>query len=400
MLLGYYYYLLKTKSLKHMKANSFYANSVSEIKLKIEEISSTHFKPNLAIVFASIKHDLQELSKLFYNLNIDLIGCSSSGEIINETITDEGISILVLDMNKDYYKILHQKIEEENNYDNLKSFGSEIVNSFENPAVIMLTGGISLDGEKIVNQIKQSKSIDFPIYGGLAGDDLKLENTFSFSNSWMTENGVVALVINNNKIKVQGKCVSGWEEMGGKHQITKSKGNVLFEIDHKPALDVYHRYFEFHTDFQRSGSENAETYQSIISQYPLIIDRTSEYTIMRSPLISDFENNAIILAGSVNEGEYFQFGIAPDFELLEKTTEAFENLKSEIPKIDAAIVINCKSRQTAFGPEIMEEIEAIHKLWDAPSIGFFSYGEIGNVENGPCEFHNVTCTLATLTEIY
>jgi len=382
-----------------MKARSFYVDSVTDINSKLEDISSNHFKPNLAIVFASVKHDLNKISNIFYSLNIDLIGCSSSGEIINEAITDEGICILVLDMNKDYYKILYQEIEDERNYSELELLGKKIVNTFENPAVLLFTGGITLDGVKIVNQIKQTKSTDFPIYGGLAGDDLKYEKTFSFTNNWITQKGVVTLVINNDKIKVRGKCISGWERMGGTHQITKSKGNVLYEIDHKPAVDIYRQYFNFHTHYKGGILDENESYESITGQYPLIINRSKEYTIMRSPLVSDFDNNTIVLAGSVIEGEQFQFGIAPDFELLEKTTKAFENLKNDIPKIDAAIVINCKGRQTAFGPEISDEIEAIHRLWEAPSIGFFSYGEIGNVENGPCEFHNVTCTLATLTEI-
>ncbi len=383
-----------------MKASSFYVDSVSEIKSKLEEIKSNDFKPSLAIVFASIKHNLQEISALFYSLNIDLIGCSSSGEIINETITDEGISILALDMNKNYYKIVHQEIEDEKNYSKLKLFGEKIVDIYENPAVILFTGGITLDGVKVVNQIKNSKKTDFPIYGGLAGDDLKYESTFSFTNKWMSNNGAVALVINDDKVRVKGKCVSGWEGMGVTHQITKSKGNILYEIDHKPALEVYKKYFHFHTHFRKDVLENNETFQSISGQYPLIINKPDDYTIMRSPLVSDFENNTIVLAGSITEGEYFQFGIAPDFELLEKTTEEFKGLKNEMPQIDAALLINCKGRQTALGPEISEEIEAIHDLWQAPIIGFFSYGEIGNVDNGPCEFHNVTCTLATLTEVY
>lgn len=383
-----------------MKANSFYVQSVSEIKTKIEEISSKEFKPNLAIVFASTKHNLSKLSNIFYDLDIDLIGCSSSGEIVDETIFDEGISVLVLNMNRSYYEILHKKIKDESNYSSLQILGADIVNAFENPAVILLTGGITLDGVKVVDKIKQSKVTDFPIYGGLAGDDLKYENTFAFSNNWITNQGVVALVIDNDKVNVRGKCVSGWDGMGGTHQITKSSGNVLYEIDHRPALDVYKKYFDFHTHFKKGTLENNESYESITGQYPLIINRSKDYTIMRSPLVSDFDNNSIVLAGSVIEGEYFQFGIAPDFELLERTTNEFGTLKNELLEIDAALVINCKGRQTAFGPEMSEEIEAIYNLWEAPSIGFFSYGEIGNVDNGPCEFHNVTCTLATLTEVY
>lgn len=382
-----------------MHACSFYVDSISEIKSKIEHISSNQFKPNLAIVFASVKHNLQQLPNFFNRLNIDLIGCSSSGEIVDENIFDERICVLVMDINRAYYQILHKEINNENNYENLKILGAEIVDAYENPAVILFTGGMTLDGANVVNQIKKAKANDFPIYGGMAGDDLKYEDTFSFTNNWITKNGVVALVINNDKIKVRGKCVSGWEGMGAKHQITKSKGNILYEIDGKPALEVYKNYFQFHTHFKKDLLENNEFFESITGQYPLIINRSGDYSIMRSPLVSDFKNNAIVLAGSVIEGEFFQFGIAPDFELLEKTTESFKYLKKEMPIIDAALMINCKGRHTALGPEISEEIEAIHHLWQVPTIGFFSYGEIGNVEDGPCEFHNVTCTLATLTEV-
>lgn len=382
-----------------MHACSFYADSIDAVKLKIESISANQFKPNLAIAFADVKHNLKELTNLFNDLNIDLIGCSSAGEIVDENIYEKKISVLIMDINKSYYNLLYKEIREETNYNSLQILGTEIVDVYENPAVLLFTGGMTLDGDEVVNQIKKAKKSDYPIYGGMAGDDLTFEHTFSFTNNWITKKGVVALVINNDKVKVQGKCVSGWEGMGTKHQITKSKGNILYEIDGKPALEVYKNYFHFHTHFKKEVLENNDFFESITGQYPLIINRSDDYTIMRSPLVSDFKNDAIVLAGSVIEGEFFQFGIAPDFELLEKTTESFKNLKKEMPKIDAALMINCKGRHTALGPEIIEEIEAIHKLWQAPTVGFFSYGEIGNATNGTCEFHNVTCTLATLTEV-
>jgi hypothetical protein len=47
---------------------------------------------------------------------------------------------------------------------------------------------------------------------------------------------------------------------------------------------------------------------------------------------------------------------------------------------------------------VSEEIDRIKNIWNAPLAGFFCYGEIGKVDSGEHEFHNMTCSLATLTE--
>jgi len=377
-----------------MLTQSFVAHSIEETNYKLQKIIETDFKPTVAITFVSIRHNLSHLTKIFTNHNIDLVGCTSSGEITDNNIYEGNISVLLLDMPQNDYKILKKHVNDDDNYTNITTLGKQINHSFYHASVLLFSGGITFDGVKIVDCIKEVNKSDLPIYGGLAGDDLRLKTTFSFSNNWISESGVVALVINNDKIKVKGKCVSGWESIGGKHQVTKCKGNILYEINEKPALDTYNKYFGFANDLN-----NQEFIQSISGQYPLIFHKPGGYTIMRSAVINDLEKNAIVLAGSVSEGDYFEFGIAPDFELYDRTITAFKPLKREIPNIDAALIINCKGRQTAFGPEIENETEAIYSLWKAPTVGFFSYGEIGNVDNGPCEFHNVTCTLATLTAV-
>jgi len=39
---------------------------------------------------------------------------------------------------------------------------------------------------------------------------------------------------------------------------------------------------------------------------------------------------------------------------------------------------------------IEDEVAGVRKLWDVPMVGFFTYGEIGPVLHGGCDFHNDT----------
>ena len=52
----------------------------------------------------------------------------------------------------------------------------------------------------------------------------------------------------------------------------------------------------------------------------------------------------------------------------------------------------------AYEPMIEDEIEGIYNHWNAPMVGFFTYGEIGNTHSNPCQFHNETCSLIVLKE--
>ncbi|MFZ1321059.1 MAG: hypothetical protein WAT71_05840 [Ignavibacteria bacterium] len=45
-----------------------------------------------------------------------------------------------------------------------------------------------------------------------------------------------------------------------------------------------------------------------------------------------------------------------------------------------------------------EEIERVQEVWNAPFIGFFSYGKFGKSKNGKYEFHNNTCCVVALKE--
>ena len=88
----------------------------------------------------------------------------------------------------------------------------------------------------------------------------------------------------------------------------------------------------------------------------------------------------------------------PGFEVIEETKKEFINYKNGQPEADAVMVFSCAGRQLTLGPYVSEEINNIKSIWNAPLAGFFCYGEIGKVVSGDHEFHNMTCSLATLKE--
>ena len=90
--------------------------------------------------------------------------------------------------------------------------------------------------------------------------------------------------------------------------------------------------------------------------------------------------------------------ISPGVEVIDQTIAELTDFLHDTTDADALILFSCKGRHAALGPFLADEIEGIYNHWQKPMIGFLSYGEIGNVRNGVCEFHNETCSLLAIKE--
>ncbi len=374
-----------------MQTITFATNSIEEFQQKIKTAS---FQPTLGFVFASVQLDLDAICRICDDHDIDLMGCSTAGEFMNEELHEASIVCILTDMNKDYYQVVTQEFDE-TPYTAAVKLGDLSNEIYKNPAIIVVIGGVRIDAEKIIWGIKDSLKREIPIFGGLAGDDWNLVETYALSRKGKTPNGLTSVVLNNDKIAVQGLATSGWEPIGAVHTITKSKDNVVYTINNEPALDVFVKYFGYFDNAELKGVP----INTMSAQYPLqIIREDEEFNVLRSPLFHEDGTKSLTLAGGVREGDKFRFSISPGFEVIDQTLEEFEGLRDEIPEADLMLLFSCKGRHAALGPLIEDEIEGIYEHWKAPMIGFFSYGEIGNVKNGICDFHNESCALVVLKE--
>jgi hypothetical protein len=170
----------------------------------------------------------------------------------------------------------------------------------------------------------------------------------------------------------------------------------LYEIDDKPALEVYLRYL----GQDASSAENQEEFfDSIGLHYPLQIERENREPMMCNPVGYNKEEHALILESEVQQGAHFRFSTLPDFDIVEKILDSAKEIKCKVDEdADAVLIFSCASRLAALGPLAEQENNELHKIWNAPMAGFYTYGEFGRAVNGKHEFHSTTCSWVALKE--
>ncbi len=378
-----------------MKSTTFHCNTPAELNSKLAQLQNSGFRATLALCFADIALDFEVIQAAFLGQKIDFIGCSSAGEIVDAGVHENGIGCMLFDLDRRYYEVFTAEAgADRNTYQICFDAGQEAKQAFENPGVLLLSGGMFVDAEQLVFGLKDGVGREIPFYGGLAGDSLQMNRTVSFSNNFQSENGIVCLVLDTDRVEMTGMAISGWKAIGGEHVITEANGNVLMRINGQPALDVFLKNFGFFDNTQH----NDEPITTLSAQYPLQLEREGGVTVLRSPMSADYTTRSLILAGGVREGERFRFSIAPGFEVVDQTLEEFIPLSQKTTAAEAVLLFSCKGRHAALGPVIEDEVEGLFKKWNVPMIGFFTYGEIGNTRTGVCEFHNETCSLVVLRE--
>jgi hypothetical protein len=371
-----------------MKPVVFSVTSVDQIESHLQSARQTGLAPTLAIVFSSVAHDLAELSAIFAKSDIEVFGASASGEITNDEIHDESIAVMLLDTTRDAYRLNVFEGEGKTSYQVGQNVAEWARTVYDNPAFMVMSAGLHADGEKIVKGIIHTMEREVPLFGGLAATELGMPETFVLSTSQVLANGVVALIFDRNAVELQGIAQSGWKGIGTPKTVTKSEGNIVYKIDDEPVRDMYNKYLNIGTD----AADFA-----LVAEYPLVLMRDDGSSIIRAAMWFN-EDKSIVYAGSVPQGAKVRFSMSPGREIIEHAIEQMAEFNQQIPKSDAIVLFSCKSRHLAFGPMVEDEISGIHKLWNVPLVGFFTYGEIGPVPQGRCDFHNHTLVPVLIQE--
>ncbi|MBO3117175.1 FIST C-terminal domain-containing protein [Winogradskyella sp. DF17] len=378
-----------------MKAITIKGPDYNSVVNKTEKMLKKGHTPNLAIVFLSIDHDDQELAVYLNSKGIQVFGATTSGEFIDGVIEEYSITLMLLDVNPEYFRLVFLETGDKSSFDISNKLGQIGKATFSNAAFIIASGWLSQDGEAIIEGITEGYGKEVTIFGGMAGDDLALKGPKVFTFNKSSDKGIVALIIDKSKIEVNGIATCGWKPIGTTKTITKSEGNIVYTIDDKPALDMIMKYLGIEMDVE-SGKEIVS---QLSSYYPLQMERPGVSPVMRTAMFANKEDRSLICAGNVTQGAKVRFSLPPDFDAIEAVVDECEQLKSSAQMdADAIIMFSCISRRLSFGVMMPEELEQVQQVWNAPMIGFFSYGEYGKSKTGKHEFHNNTCCVVTLKE--
>jgi hypothetical protein len=188
--------------------------------------------------------------------------------------------------------------------------------------------------------------------------------------------------------------LGGWDSFGPERVVTRSKDNVLYELDGQSALELYKKYL----------GEHAQGLPATGLLYPLSLKmQDSESRVVRTILAVNEKDQSMTFAGDIPQGTNVRLMKANFDRLIDGAVGAAKNSQSQltIAKPQLAILISCVGRKLILKQRIEEEVEGVQEVFgkDVVLTGFYSYGEISPfTPNAKCELHNQTMTITTFSE--
>ncbi len=341
--------------------------------------------------FAHTKELVEAISSLCPNASI--CGCSTAGEIYEEQVNDNSVSLTTVHF--DSTKVAMSGVDiacSESSF----AAGSSLAQSFDPEGLrhlLVFSDGLHVNGANLVDGLKSSLPKGVSLTGGLAADGPDFESTFVIENREILENRVVAVGLYGPDLKVGFGSKGGWDSFGMERVVTKSVSNVLYELDNVPALEVYKDFL----------GEKAKDLPGSGLLFPLSMrDGESELPVVRTILGIDEETQSLTFAGDIPTGSYVRL-MKANVDRLIKGAEQSAEISNDVLKEDAELVIliSCVGRRLVLKQLVEEEIEAVREvLGPKPTFtGFYSYGEIAPFgEFSACQLHNQTMTLTSISE--
>lgn len=323
-----------------------------------------------------------------------VIGCSSSGEIHGTRVLDDSIAVAVTKFDRASLRLANARIS---GTDESFAAGSEIARQLNAPdlrAALLLSDGLQVNGSELVRGVNSILPASVTVTGGLAGDGDRFKRTWVVADRRLAPGFVSAVGLYGDAVRVGHGSKGGWDAFGVERRVTRSKTNVLFELDGKPALELYKQYL----------GERASELPAAGLLFPLTLRSgpDDEKRLVRTILAVDEASQSMTFAGDIPEGWYAQLMCANFDRLIQGAGEAALSVGGAGASGPAplSIAISCVGRRLVLGERAEEETEAALEILPANTrqIGFYSYGEISPHTSGHCDLHNQTMTLTTINE--
>jgi hypothetical protein len=326
--------------------------------------------------------------------NAHFFGCSTAGEIAGTQVTDNTVVMTAISF--ETARIQGARVELSQNVDSHRA-GQLIAQSLEEKGlkhVIVLSDGLYVNGSDLVRGLTENLPAEVSITGGLAGDGERFKETLVCWDGPPQKKAVAAVGLYGDKLKIGYASQGGWDPFGPERLITKAKGNILYEMDGKSALDLYKLYL----------GEQAAGLPATGLLFPLSIrTKDSQSRLVRTILSVNEEEQSMTFAGDVPEGSYARLMKANFDRLIDgaigAATKSYEASGSFSPEL--AILISCVGRKMILKQRTEEEIEGVRDILGQQTVmtGFYSYGELSpSNQGGTCALHNQTMTITVLSE--
>ena len=355
--------------------------------------------PQLVLVFggSAVVHEQKNFDdvKAQYPQS-HIIMMSTAGEILDTEVSDGTLSLTAIHFEKTTLTFAQADIQ---NTTDSKSTGEQLAKLLPQEDlvhVMVFSDGLKVNGTALVEGVTGVLPPTVALTGGLVGDGADFKHTYVGLDSTPMEGKIVAVGFYGDALKVGYGSMGGWDPFGPERMITKAKDNVLFELDGKPALDLYKEYL----------GDKAKELPGSGLLFPLSLglkNKSGETVqVVRTILAVNEADKTMTFAGTMPEGVSAQLMKANFERLVGGASGAASMIKEAKAEAQLAILISCIGRKLVLKDRIEEETEAIREVFgpNTALAGFYSYGEISPMTptKNQCELHNQTMTITTLAE--
>jgi hypothetical protein len=331
-----------------------------------------------------------------------ILGCTTAGEICGTRVLDDALVTTAIRF--DYTQIRSAAVSL-NEYADSVEAGKQLAQRLpqalgvEDTAddqklthVLVLSDGLGVNGSDLVRGIQSALPTGVAVTGGLAGDGARFGETLVFKDRVPEKSAIAAIGLYGNRVKIGFGSLAGWDPFGPERRVTRSRGNILFELDGRPALALYKQYL---------GEEQVKGLPATGLLFPLSMRTTQNSApLVRTILSVDEQEQSLVFAGDIPEGAHVRLSRANFDRLIDGAVGAAEASRGAAAP-ELAILISCIGRKLVLKQRIEEEVEGVRDVLGEGAVlsGFYSYGEIAPFVPGErSELHNQTMTITTITE--
>ncbi len=326
--------------------------------------------------------------------NARIFGCSTAGEILDTRVTDDSLAATAIAF--DHTKIAASCVSI-NEVGSSFEAGERLARSLDQNGLVhafVLSDGLGVNGSDLVRGVTENLPEGVSLTGGLSGDGAEFEETFVVFDGAVLKDSIAILGFYGDRLDVGYASLGGWDPFGPDRLITRSEGNVLYELDGRSALELYKQYL----------GDHAAGLPATGLLFPLCLRaKDGGAGVVRTILSVCEESQSVTYAGDVPCGTYGRLMKANFDHLVDGALDAarvsHEAIGCENP--DLAILISCVGRKLVLKQRVEEEIEAVREVVGDSTVltGFYSYGEVSPFKPGAeCELHNQTMTITMFRE--
>ena len=314
-----------------------------------------------------------------------LLGFQCGGVITREGMLEQGIGIATIGGDITVATSIETGLDGDP-FSTGQRLGSSLATRVPDGLALLLPNGFLPGAYEFTRGLYASMGPDYRYVGGASGDNRKFESTCQFTESALEQDAVAAALVSGCAI---GAAIGhGWEPHGDPLVITRSQGKRLYELDGRPAFQVYS---------ERLGvTIRRDAFRSYSMVNPFgFVDISGNYVIRDARAVND--DDSMDFVTELPERAVARLMKGEVSALVEAARAVTGKATSEVDRPTLGLVFDCISRYLLMGDRFNEEIDALVSGVgeDVPFLGALTFGEIGSFEEVPL-FHNKTIAAAVL----